>query len=344
MKNKILTYWILIILLSSCLKNPNEIRKVEFLNPGIVFVSTSGLTSKGSYKLGLTIIDANGNNRVDIYKGRGAYFWNPVFSPDGSKIVFVRELDNIDQNAVFIIDVDGKNLKQVSRGYDNLGYPQFLPDNINVVYKTRTSSQNWEFRVVNILTQEDKLVCNGDFSWISPEITSDGHWLVFWEDGYLFKINLTNSTKYRITDRIAFGETFDLNKQTNEIVFRAINTDVPNNRSIAKINLDGSNLVLYNFYGQFPKISNDGNHILYMAVGNGEPSIWKSNIEGDSTQIVLSYYTWDMLADFYPSGDRIIFVRSVDDMNVLFSCNLDGDNLTQIAYMGELFPGFNFNP
>jgi len=75
---------------------------------------------------------------------------------------------------------------------------------------------------------------------------------------------------------------------------------------IVKIKLDGSNFIKYDFGGQYPKISNDGAHILFLAMGNDKPSIWISNSDGSNTYIVTSNYTWDYFVQFFPSSEKIL--------------------------------------
>lgn len=99
--------------------------------------------------------------------------------------------------------------------------------------------------------------------------------------------------------------------------------------NIAKINLDGTGFVKYNFSRQYPKISPDGNHIIFLAMGNSSPSIWMANADGSNPHIVTSYYTWDDFVQFYPSGEKLLFVEVRE--RAIFSCDLNGNNIQQLS-------------
>lgn len=328
--SKIIILFILFII--SCSESPTKF--IEFSYPAILFVSDYSEPIHTDYYQMLTIVDANGNHKVDVYKNLNNYISDPSFSGDGEKIVFVMGLDSIDGSAIFTINFDGSNLEKISKDYiyqPNLSIYglRFMPDNINIVYLLRTSERNWEIRFLNCNTKEDKLVCNGYFYGLLPEITADGEWIIFWENNDLYKINIFDGTKYKITNGNVSADRYHLCKQNNELVFRT------SNRHIAKIKIDGTDYIKYNFEGQFPRISNDGKIILYMAIGEEQPSIWIYDVDKNLSNIVISYYTWDEFADFFPSDQRIIFLRNLNENKHIFTCDYNGNGLKEIGDVSE---------
>lgn len=67
------------------------------------------------------IMDANGNNRKALVTR--AYY--PSWSPDGQKIVFCSNRDGNEE--IYIIDIDGKNLKRLTHNHCHDTQPSWLP-------------------------------------------------------------------------------------------------------------------------------------------------------------------------------------------------------------------------
>ncbi|MGQ9702949.1 MAG: TolB family protein [bacterium] len=78
---------------------------------------------------GLSIADTNGNNRRQLAPGAGTR-WLPSFSPDGKKIAFEMRKTPGDDYAIFVINVDGSNLKKLDVGR----YPSWSPDGTKIAY------------------------------------------------------------------------------------------------------------------------------------------------------------------------------------------------------------------
>jgi Tol biopolymer transport system component len=272
---------------------------------------------------------------------------DPVFSNSGDFIIFVMDLDTANSgSAMYKIDADGNNFEQISYSYLNEYHnsfqnPQLLSDDKNIIYFRRIELNEWEIRIFNIETKEDRLIVHGDFNGVYPQINQDGEWIIYWEDGDLFRIHVMIGEIVKITSGNAFGEQFHLNKNTNEIVYRSFNLQNPD-MNIAKINLDGTNYLKYAFGGQHPRLSNDGDMIVFNAIGNDEPSIWIADSDGDNLRILTSHYTWDQYAQFFPSDERILFVRSLADI-AIFSCDINGEDMKQLSpfdYYSRYAPRF----
>jgi len=344
---KTVMFTIIFVTFYSCSKNPTNINKSDkIVEPQIVYVKE---VYSPIHKEVLTLVDANGNNMNDLYSVSEGHIWDPIFSNDGDSVLFVMHLDTVDLGtAIYRIDIDGENLIRLSPGYSYENYnpckkPQILYDGVRIIYLRRADLNDYEIRMLNIENMDDILLISGDFNNLYPEITNDGEWMVYYEKSNLYKYHIASGDTNRITDGNVFSEQFHLNKETEDIVYRSYNPQNPGEFRIAKINLDGSNAIIYNFDGQDPRISADGT-LLFTAMGNGNPSTWISNADGSDVRILYSYHTWDEFIQFYPSGDKVLFIRYLTD-RALFSCDLNGQNLKQMTPYEEILNSQpNFKP
>ena len=84
--------------------------------------------------LEIYVMDGDGSNqrRVTVNPARD---WRPAWSPDGKKIAFVSNRNNInkDHMQIWVIDADGKNPIRLTDGLVD-SYPDWSPDGTNIVY------------------------------------------------------------------------------------------------------------------------------------------------------------------------------------------------------------------
>lgn len=288
-------------------------------------------------------MDANGNHRKEVFGLSNGSIWYPSFSPDGTRILFAMSSNN--EEALYTIAANGENLTRVSEIFTDGLFPfiapQFMPDGVNILYLTRTTPDDWQLHLLNGLNQDDRFLASGYFYGIAPEITEDGQWIVVWDDASLYRINSQSGDRQLIASNNVFGEPFQLNQKSKEIVFRSYSPNNPGDSRLGKVNLDGSGYRKFSFSGQSVRISADAAHILYVAMHKDNPSIWIANSDGSEPRVVSNNWTWDQYVQFYPSSDRILFARRDND-RALFSCDLRGENLRQLTpfdYYGE-YPRF----
>ena len=81
------------------------------------------------------IMDANGANRVNLTKGRHKNNGVPAWSPDGTKIAFVSNRD--DNHEIYVMNADGKNLKNLTLHLDSDTCPTWSPDGTKIAYWSR---------------------------------------------------------------------------------------------------------------------------------------------------------------------------------------------------------------
>ena len=67
----------------------------------------------------------------------------PAFSPNGKRVAFVRILDGESghgRSAIFIVNIDGKGLKQLTDFATNASYPNWSPDGTRIVFNDNSAN------------------------------------------------------------------------------------------------------------------------------------------------------------------------------------------------------------
>ena len=92
--------------------------------------------------LDVFVMNRDGSNLVQVTKNVGGANWAPFFSPDGKKIIFASNMKdprggNFD---LYLVNVDGTGLEQVTFSDTFDGFPMFSPDGTKLVFASNRHS------------------------------------------------------------------------------------------------------------------------------------------------------------------------------------------------------------
>jgi TolB protein len=118
------------------------------------------------------LMDRNGANLRQV---SAVAAWDPTWSPDGGQILFASYINDLSQ--LFIINLDGTGLRQVSDLPDLRGRSDWSPQNLIVTY----SGKPWKRELFTMKVDGSALrqISPSDGNSQGPSFSPDGQWVVF---------------------------------------------------------------------------------------------------------------------------------------------------------------------
>jgi Tol biopolymer transport system component/DNA-binding winged helix-turn-helix (wHTH) protein len=101
---------------------------------------------------------------------------NAEFSPDGRRVVFASVRSGV--LGVWVSNIDGSNLVQISNPHDESGTPQWSPDGKKVAFDSRPVDR-WEIYVADVLEGIPRKLITNISSVYRPHWSRDGKWIYF---------------------------------------------------------------------------------------------------------------------------------------------------------------------
>lgn len=206
--------------------------------------------------------------------------------------------------------------------------------------------------------------CSSDENTTSTPVTETGKILFEAQIGinsHIYTMNVDGSNETQITNYTSAGGVYTGNASwfpnASKIVF-ITGKDTDGGSGIYTMNSDGTNItrVIHTFIGegeQNPKISPNGNKILFEAKIGVNSNIYVMNIDGSNETQLTNYtsvtgtYTGD--ASWSPDGSKIVFItgKDTDGGSGIYTMNSDGTNVTRVIHNfignGEQSPKFSPN-
>jgi TolB protein len=116
--------------------------------PGKELDEYRGLLKKNLWKpteLDVFVMDSDGGNLKQVTKDLGGANWAPFFTPDGTKIIFASNYKNpkgpgASNFDLYLINVDGTGLEQITFSKEFDGFPMFSPDGRKLIWASNRHS------------------------------------------------------------------------------------------------------------------------------------------------------------------------------------------------------------
>lgn len=274
----------------------------------------------------LLLINADGTGQTILTEGGNVRDGNPVYSPDGSKIAFDRNI--LGKTHIYIMNADGTNPVAVTSDgpLPNTTFhrfPTWSPDGTRLAFiSDRDGSRKSEIWVINIngsgltkLTTNIQLGSDGFgpfFGWDqNPRWSPDGSRIAFdstrdgLSDRELYVMNADGSNQTRLTDNINDDRSPSWSPDSQRIAFHSGGGPT---FGINIMNRDGTNPVFVTIDGNAPVWSPDGLRFVTTRLDPNigfKPALFILNIDGTNAVKITNNSFSSSSPAWAPTSDTI---------------------------------------
>jgi dipeptidyl aminopeptidase/acylaminoacyl peptidase len=131
----------------------------------------------------------------------------PAWSPDGKQIAYYSEVGGQPAD-LFLMDADGRNVRQLTRTPEAEGYPAWSPDGRQIAFESHTPDGNFDVYVMNADGSNVRRLTREPRRDVGPAWSPDGLKLAFMSDrdGKEFNLYWMN-TDGSAVEQLTSGET-----------------------------------------------------------------------------------------------------------------------------------------
>ena len=135
--------------------------------------------SCASRQLDVHVVDADGTDERNLTNSPRDEM-SPTWSPDGSRIAFVRAIEG-DDAEIFVMRADGSEVTQITETTGAAALPAWSPDGSAIAFTEITDPGNFETRlgVADLATGEERALTTEEVGGVEPTWAPDGSYIAF---------------------------------------------------------------------------------------------------------------------------------------------------------------------
>lgn len=332
---------------SNCLVQGENPRPVEVSTAGPAAISFSvsctpsliAFTANAVDLLAIFVVNPDGSEPRNLTPA-GTFERNPVWSPDGARMLFARADDFSFTEGLYVMDADGGGRVKLADG-DRFDAYRWSPDGSMVAFVALRFEVDEVFSDLWVMRADGsgkvRVAGNAEgLSW-SP----DGRRIAYASNLGGLHIRIVNSDgsgDRRLTARTLSAFQPAWSPDGDRIAFVALN---PN--EIMLVNPDGSGLEnLTHGLGEedSPAWSPDGGRLVFNSVPRDQPlesEVAVMNRDGSGRANLTNRPGFDLSPDWSPDGRRIVFVRGDETNDEIYVMNADGSEPVNVSNRPDTF-------
>lgn len=264
--------------------------------------------------------------------------YNPVFSPDGKHIAFVRGTDAAVRN-LFIMNTDGTDLRALTLHSRTIAGIAWTPDSSNLVFSSDLGGSLSLWRVPLSGGTPERLTVGGDNA-TGPAVSLKDNRLAFSEgsaEWSTMRLDLSASVRKPV---VLFSSTekdsaVQYSPDDSLIAFQSLRSG---SQEIWISQIDGTKPVrLTSFDGSYsgsPSWSPDGRQIAFDSRSGGWSHIFVMTAEGHNIQALTSGNYNDVIPSWSANGSWIYFGSRRSGRWEVWKCNLQSRKIQQVTNTG----------
>ena len=218
----------------------------------------------------------------------------PMWSPDGSKIVFQTSRDILTAPEIYVMNADGTNQIRLTNNTVQDLYPSFSPDGAKILFVSQRDG-NPEIYAMNADGTNQTRLTNNTTADETPTYSPDGAKIVFTRlvsnTGNLFTMNADGSNAAQITNapQGLLDRSPSFSPDGAKIVFERYNSG-PFTSELYTINANGTNqtLLLPAGINRKPSYSPDGTKIIYARFVATQFQVRTVSLSGDDQLLFVN--------------------------------------------------------
>lgn len=261
-------------------------------------------TAEANGNLEIFVMNANGSGLLNI-SNNAADDYEPVWSPDGSKLVFTSRRDgNLN---IYVMNADGSGVQRLTDDIADDTNPDWSPDGTRIVFNSERLGEGQLFPNADIYimnadgSNQTNLTSSEVYEW-RPAWSPDGRQIAFEsapnENHDIYVMNVDGSGKTQLTNDPGFDEYPAWSPDGSRLLFQ---TDRNGKYEVYVMNANGTNQVnLTNDpdHDMHPVWSPDGRYITFMSDREGNEEIFVMNADGSGQTNVTNRPAADRFPDW----------------------------------------------
>jgi Tol biopolymer transport system component len=292
------------------------------------------------------VVRADGTGARAITSDRAEDTW-PVWSPDGTRLAFMRSPKNRPTEIV-VVAIDGRKIRRlatIKRGIN----PTWSPDGRQIAFEQERGETNAAIEIAETSSgRVQRTLSSGDAVY-EPAWSPDGSWIAFVRSGDLVVVHPDGSSLHALVrGRAGFGLS-DLawSPDGDRIAFVAQNGEEPG--EVDSVTLDGERVRLAPTKGhlsQFtetPSWSPDGDNVLFTTwyaweLGS-DFAIMKARAYGGGADTLVDQGGYDAWPTWAQDGSWIAFVSARDteaDGQDLYVMRANGKDVRRLTFTAAI--------